>query len=1316
MKEVHKKSGKKKDKIPEPKEVELTPKQLKEKRREEARARAAESRKIVAAGVVSWTGKLPAQLLNEYCQKLKWERVEYPIKGSNDSHVASVIVARRNPKTNQVEKIRFDPPKDLVQPQPTPLEARHLAATYGLHRISSHKNWKMMLPPMHRDLWVQFDQIKSQAPEKDKWKWSEDPFQAEEERKMATQRYKEQREQSRESEKEKVLLNAIKKVTLQETKVDSPEKPSKRTNFNSTLNMSRPMRELVEITIRENGGFQFSSAHALDPELPIYKEICSTIGKLGFNKSQIEEALEYSNTLSRALAWLLIHVPEDDLPKLFRPTTLGTTARISAAMNVENAVSKIRQFGFSEDIARDAMARIGGSMSQAMVYLTHQLIERVPIEKESEDIWAEEIQSVEAVFGDHFKELDGKSCKLDLDGGLTIYFYKPVAYPDNIPGIGITANSESIPKYVVLDAIKRAAQYAEQLVGDFMILSIANWIADNFDEIKANPCKLAQISSGVSGTIELPSVVKDKKSTKARSSYRWRPLDSSRLLKEHETRFAGEKGTKLLASRQSLPAWSKKKEILEVVTSNQVTLITGETGSGKSTQVVQFILDQMIASKTGGTAHIVCTQPRRISAIGVAQRVADERLVEVGSQVGYIIRGETKISSDTQLKFVTSGVLLRMIQSDPKMLESFSHIVVDEVHERSLDSDFLLILLKRICARNKKLKVVLMSATVDPALFINYFKPVSGTVGYTHIEGRTFPVQKYYLDEAIRQTDYVPFDLAEDGVKPDEIGRIITSMRDGLDYNLIATLVAYIHQVVLGQKEGSILIFMSGVAEIERVVRAIEKEVRNTWVLPLHASLSPADQRLVFRSPPAGKRKIIVCTNIAETSITIADAVAVVDSGRVKETVYDPSSSVIKLVDNWTSQASTTQRMGRAGRVQAGVCYKLFTAQIESEKMIPRPTPEILRAPLESLYLSIKAMKINDVEKFLGGALDSPNASALKEARDNLLRYGAISYEDSALTPLGQHMALIPADPKIAKLLVLSTIFGCLPMGLTVASIVTGKPPFVTPREKRESAKTAQQQFNTEGNGDLTASVLAYESWLSNQRSMSRGELKNWCTENYVSNQACRDIYSSRRQFLSNLVQTGFIDTDREDRLPEEYRAHDGNLKLIRALVGAAFTPNIAEIVFPEKVFKTVSAGTIEADHAAQKIRYFTPTGERVFIHPGSLLFGVNKFVDEASFLSYTSSIVSSKYFISTLTPLSIYGLIFFSNLIEVDPLGAGVIVDGWTGLKCWPRVGLLVQFLKQKFSELLMRKFANPHLNISSHPVMTVVHELIESDGKGKF
>lgn len=1314
MKETYKKTAKSKDKIPEPKAVELTPKQIKEKRREEARARAAESRKIVAAGVVSWTGKLPAQLLNEYCQKLKWERVEYPIKGSNDSHVASVVVARRNPKTKQVEKIRFDPPSDLIKPQPTPLEARHLAATYGLHRISSHKNWKMMLPPMHRDLWVQFDEIKAQAPQKDKWKWSEDPFQAEEERKQAIQRYKEQKEQSRESEKEKMLLNAIKKVTLQETDVATQDGPSKRVKFNSILNMSRPMRELVEATIRDNGGFQFSSDQALDPKLPIYKDICNTAGKLGFEKGQIEEALEYSNTLSRALAWLLIHVPEDDLPKLFMPTALGNTARVSAAMAVENAVSKIHQFGFSEDVARGAIARTG-SVSDAMVFLTHQLIEKSLVDGGSEDIWDEEIQSVEAVFGDNFKVLDGKSCTLKVDGGLNISFYKPDSYPDNIPGIGITVLSGNVPKYVVLDAIKRTALYAEQFVGDFMILSIANWIADNFDEIKANPCKLSQISSGVSGTIEHPNLAK-KKPPKAYGGSRWKPLDSKQLYEESVARFKDEKGQKMLKSRQSLPAWSMKEEILEVVRNNQVTLITGETGSGKSTQVVQFILDEMISSKSGGTAHIVCTQPRRISAIGVAQRVADERLVAIGSQVGYIIRGETKLSPETQVKFVTSGVLLRMIQSDPAMLESFSHIVVDEVHERSLDSDFLLILLKRICARNKKLKVVLMSATVDPSLFINYFKKVSGTVGYAHIEGRTFPVQKYYLDDAIRQTRYVPADLADDGVKPDEVGRIITSMRDGTDYQLIAKLVAHIHQEVIGQKEGSVLIFMSGVAEIERTIKAVERESQSFWVLPLHASLSPADQRLVFRNPPAGKRKIIVCTNVAETSITIADAVAVIDSGRVKETIYDPSSNVIRLVDSWTSQASTTQRMGRAGRVQAGICYKLFTAQIEAETMIPRPKPEILRAPLESLYLSIKAMGINDVEKFLAGALDSPNAPALKVARENLLRYGAISYEESTLTPLGQHMALIPADPKTAKLLVLSTIFGCLPTGLTVASIVTGKPPFVSPREKRDAAKSAQKQFHTDGNGDLIACVTAYERWLSNQQFMSRGELKAWCAENYISHQACRDIFSSRKQFLSNLAQTGFIESDREDRLPNEYKAYNDNFKLIRAVVGASFTPNLAEIAFPEKVFKTISAGTIEADHEAKKIRYFTPSRERVFIHPGSLLFGVNKFVDEASYLSYTSSIVSSKHFISTLTPISIYGLLFFSNLIEVDPLGDGVIVDGWTGLKCWPRVGLLVQFLKQKFSDLLMLKFANPHLDVSSHPVMAVVHELIESDGKGRF
>lgn len=1317
MKEPPKKASKKKDKTPEPKEVELTPKQLKEKRREEARARAAESRKIVAAGVVSWTGKLPAQLLNEYCQKLKWERVDYPVKGSGEAFTASVIVARQNPKTKQIDKIRFDPPADIVQPQPTPLEARHLAATYGLHRISSHKNWKMMLPPMHRDLWVKFDELKAQAPEKDSWKWKEDPFQAEADRQLAIKDHKEQAQRSREQQKERSVISAIKSTVAQQGDEGSKEHQGKRVKFNSTLAMSKHMRELVEATIRENGGFQFSLENGLSPKEPLYKSICSTLVKLGFEKSQIHEALEYSKTLSEALAWLLIHVPEDDLPKMFMPTSLGNTARVSSALSIENAVAKIHQFGFSEDVALSAMIR-QGSVSGAMAFLTHQLIEVPETGDHYEDIWEEELQSLEAVYAEKFKVLDDTSCQLEVDNGLKISFFKSPTYPATVPGIGITVPSNrSVPKYVVLDAIKRAALSAQEHLGDYMLLMIANWIEENFEDVLKHPCKLSQISSGVSGTTEHAETSIKKKRPKTYSGPRWSPLDSAKVASEHKRRFETPEGTKMMASRQTLPAWKKKAEIIDIISQNQVTLVTGETGSGKSTQVVQFILDSLISAEKGGGAHIVCTQPRRISAIGVAQRVADERLVPVGDQVGYIIRGETKLSAATQIKFVTSGVLLRMIQSDPSMLDTFSHIVVDEVHERSLDSDFLLILLKRICSRRKSLKVVLMSATVDPAVFINYFKKVSGTVGCTHIEGRTFPVQKHYLDKVIQETQYVPADLAEEGVSPQDVGRIITSMKDGVDYRLVAELVHYIHSVVLEDLAGSILIFMSGVAEIERTMRAIEKHPQSTdfWVLPLHASLAPADQRLVFNNAPRGKRKIIVCTNVAETSITISDALAVVDSGRVKETVYESSSNVVKLVDSWTSQASATQRMGRAGRVRAGFCYKLYTQVVETEKMVARPAPEILRAPLESLYLSIKSMGISDVERFLDGAIDSPDATALDTARTNLIKYGALDPAANALTPLGQHMSLIPADPKTAKLLVLSAIFGCLPVGLTIASIIAGKPPFISPREKRDAAKAAQLQFNQEGNGDLVACVLAYKQWLANQQSMSRGQLKAWCVDNFISNQACRDISSTRRQFLGNLMQTGFIDTDREERLPVSYKSFDGNFKLIRAIIGASLSPNLAEIVLPDKVFKTISAGTIEVDPEAQKIRYFTPGNERVFVHPGSVMFGVNKFADEARYLSFASSIVSSKYFASSVTPLSLYGLIFFSNLIEVDPLGNGVVVDGWTGLKCWPRVGLLVQFLKKIFSDLLVQKFANPHIDMSVHPVLRVVHELIDSDGKGK-
>lgn len=467
--------------------------------------------------------------------------------------------------------------------------------------------------------------------------------------------------------------------------------------------------------------------------------------------------------------------------------------------------------------------------------------------------------------------------------------------------------------------------------------------------------------------------------------------------------------------------------------------------------------------------------------------MSDERCSPLGQEVGYIIRGESKTSQNTKITFVTTGVLLRRLQtsgggSDDVVasLADVSHVIIDEVHERSLDTDFLLVLLRDVLRKRRDLKLILMSATLDAGVFEDYFN--SGEkVGRVEISGRTYPVEDYYLDDVIRMTGFNTVrggklkdeDDDTSGMDPD-IRSTIQNIGMRINYDLINQIVREIDaELTHSKQDGGILIFLPGVMEISRALDSL-RSISNLHTLPLHASLTSADQKRVFPHAPHGKRKVIVATNVAETSITIDDIVAVIDSGRVKETSYDPQNNMRKLEEVWASRAACKQRRGRAGRVQAGKCYKLYTRNAELTKMAERPEPEIRRVPLEQLCLSVRAMGINKVGEFLASALTPPESLAIEGAMDLLLRMGALDGED--LTALGRHLSMIPADLRCGKLMVYGAMLGCLDPCVSIAAILTVKCPFVNPQDRRDEAKASRASFS--GNqGDLIGDLRAFEQW-----------------------------------------------------------------------------------------------------------------------------------------------------------------------------------------------------------------------------------------------
>jgi ATP-dependent RNA helicase DHX57 len=681
-------------------------------------------------------------------------------------------------------------------------------------------------------------------------------------------------------------------------------------------------------------------------------------------------------------------------------------------------------------------------------------------------------------------------------------------------------------------------------------------------------------------------------------------------------------------------------------------------------------------------------------------------------------------------------VLLRRLQtsggsSDDVVasLADISHVIIDEVHERSLDTDFLLVLLRDVLKKRKDLKLILMSATLDAGVFEDYFKS-EGKVGRVEISGRTYPVEDYYLDDVIRMTGFnagrggKPQDDDPDTAGMDsDVKAAIQSLGMRINYDLIAQTVEEIDAELTHLKQdGGILIFLPGVMEISRALDHL-RSIPNLHALPLHASLQSSEQRRVFPHAPYGKRKVVVATNVAETSITIDDIVAVIDTGRVKETSYDPQNNMRKLEEVWASRAACKQRRGRAGRVQAGKCYKLYTRNAEMTKMAERPEPEIRRVPLEQLCLSVRAMGIKDVGAFLASALTPPESMAVDGAMDLLGRMGALDGDD--LTALGQHLSMIPADLRCGKLMVYGAMFGCLDSCVSIAAILTIKSPFVSPQEKREEAKAARAKFA--GNqGDLIGDLKAFQQWdemMENRRyffslvyptmnvltdhSIRQGEVRNWCSENFLSYQTLSDISSTRVQYISSLRELSFISSSAP---PPSNR--NANTSLLRSLIASAFNPQIARIDFPDKKFAASISGAVELDPEAKTIKYFNQENGRVFVHPSSTVFDAQTFPGNSVYMAYFNKMATSKVFIRDLTPFNAYTALLFCGEITLDTLGRGLVVDGWLRLRGWARIGVLVSRLRGMLDEVLQKKIDDPGAEMGGDEVVKLVSRLVELDG----
>lgn len=561
---------------------------------------------------------------------------------------------------------------------------------------------------------------------------------------------------------------------------------------------------------------------------------------------------------------------------------------------------------------------------------------------------------------------------------------------------------------------------------------------------------------------------------------------------------------KILAQRKGLPVYQKMEEFLTVFNENQITVMEGQTGSGKTTQIPQFVCYSDLPMLRG--KMVACTQPRRVAAMSVAKRVADEMDVQLGKQVGYSIRFEDMTESGTTfLKYMTDGMLLREAMNDPE-LSRYSTIILDEAHERTLATDILMGLLKDIAKNRKDLKIIVMSATLDVEKFQRYFGDCSptGIAPVVKVSGRTFPVETFFTQEP--ETDYV-----EAAIRT----------------------VLFIHQA---EDEGDVLLFLTGEEEIEdacRKIRAEGEELASKGmagpilVVPLYSSLPPFQQQKIFDPAPPTKnelpgRKVVVSTNIAETSLTIDGIVYVVDPGFCKQKVYNPRIRVESLLVTPISKASAMQRAGRAGRTRPGKCFRLYTEKDFVKELEEQTHPEILRSNLANTVLELIKLGIKDLVHF--DYMDAPAPETIMRALE-LLHYLAALDDEGGLTPLGEIMAGFPLDPQLAKMLIVSPEFACSNEMLSLTAMLSVPNVFMRPAAQRKEADLAKAQF-THPDGDHLTMLNVYHAYKQNEH-----DAKNWCWQNYLNQRSLAQADNVRTQlkramekFDLELVSTAFDD------------------------------------------------------------------------------------------------------------------------------------------------------------------------------------------------
>lgn len=555
-----------------------------------------------------------------------------------------------------------------------------------------------------------------------------------------------------------------------------------------------------------------------------------------------------------------------------------------------------------------------------------------------------------------------------------------------------------------------------------------------------------------------------------------------------------EQNKPVVSYHEELPVSQKREDIIQAIHDNQVIVICGETGSGKTTQLPKMCLDAGL----GIYGMIGHTQPRRLAARSVATRIAEELKTEMGAAIGYKVRFTDTLGDNSLIKLMTDGILLSEIHHDP-FLNKYDCIIVDEAHERSLNIDFLLGYLKQLTLKRRDLKIIITSATIDPQRFSKHFN----NAPIIEVSGRTYPVEVEYRDPHNEKQQSIDMPIAI-GNCVDEISRI---------------------------DRGDILVFLSGERDIRETADYLSKQnLQHTEILPLLARLSASEQNKIFGR--SSKRRIILATNVAETSLTVPGIKYVIDSGLARISRYSWRSKIQRLPIEAISQASANQRKGRCGRVSAGICYRLY-AEDDFKLREEFTSPEIQRTNLAAVILQMENMQLGHVEDF--PFVEPPDSRLVNDGYKLLHELGAIDSKNK-VTKTGTQLARLPVDPKLGRILIEANTEHCLNEALIIVSALAVQDPRERPLEKKQAADEAHKKF-IDKQSDFISWINIWNTYHANKTELSANKLRKWCQDNFISWMRMREWIDTHRQIKKMLDELKFKFNNSEANYAAIHRA-----------------------------------------------------------------------------------------------------------------------------------------------------------------------------------